>query len=69
MDGTKRVKEEDEDEQQGQREEEEGGGETSRFGRFLLRVKDSQEKDGFTITDMEIQVQPIKAPLNTVMSL
>uniref|UniRef100_A0A7N8X6J5 protein-tyrosine-phosphatase n=1 Tax=Mastacembelus armatus TaxID=205130 RepID=A0A7N8X6J5_9TELE len=28
----------------------------SQFGRFLLRVKDSQEKDGITVTDMEIQL-------------
>lgn len=44
---TKTIKEEE--------EEEDGGG--GRFGRFLLKVTDSQEKDGFTVTDMEIQVQ------------
>lgn len=26
------------------------------FGRFLLRVKDSQDKDGFTVTDLEVQL-------------
>ncbi|XP_031695678.1 tyrosine-protein phosphatase non-receptor type 7-like, partial [Anarrhichthys ocellatus] len=50
----RRVKEEDEEEEQ--REEDEEEGETGRFGRFILRVRDSREKDGFTITDMEIQV-------------
>lgn len=59
-DKTKRVKEEDEDteEKDGQREKEnEEEGETRQIGRFLIRVKDSREKDGFTVTDMEIQVQ------------
>lgn len=37
-------------------EEEDVDGETHRFGRFLLRVTDSHEKDGFTVTDVEIQV-------------
>ncbi|XP_069033805.1 LOW QUALITY PROTEIN: tyrosine-protein phosphatase non-receptor type 7-like [Embiotoca jacksoni] len=37
-------------------EEEEEEGETSQFGRFLLRVKDSREKDGFTVTDLEVQL-------------
>ncbi|XP_042371985.1 tyrosine-protein phosphatase non-receptor type 7-like, partial [Plectropomus leopardus] len=37
------------------KEEEEEEGETGQFGRFVLRVKDSREKDGFTVTDMEIQ--------------
>lgn len=45
------VKEEEEEE-----DEEEEEGETSRFGRFLLRVEDSQERDGFTVTDMEVQL-------------
>lgn len=49
------VKEEEEEEEE-QREEEEEEGETERFGRFLLRVTDSWEKDGFTVTDMDIQV-------------
>ncbi|XP_067449601.1 tyrosine-protein phosphatase non-receptor type 7-like isoform X2 [Thunnus thynnus] len=49
------VKEEEEEEEE-QREEEEEEGETGRFGRFLLRVRDSREKDGFTVTDMEIQL-------------
>ncbi|XP_026223963.1 tyrosine-protein phosphatase non-receptor type 7 [Anabas testudineus] len=44
---TKRIKEE---------EEEKDEGETGRFGRFLLTVTNSQEKDGFTVTDMEIQL-------------
>lgn len=47
--------EEEEDDCKDQREEEEE--ETGRFGRFLLKVKDSHEKDGFTVTDMEVQVQ------------
>ncbi|XP_053280879.1 tyrosine-protein phosphatase non-receptor type 7 [Pleuronectes platessa] len=51
----KRAKREDEDEEE-QREEDEEDGKTSRFGRFVLRVRDSQEKEGFTITDMEIQL-------------
>uniref|UniRef100_A0A3Q4GUX2 protein-tyrosine-phosphatase n=1 Tax=Neolamprologus brichardi TaxID=32507 RepID=A0A3Q4GUX2_NEOBR len=29
---------------------------TRRIGRFLIKVKDSREKDGFTVTDMEIQL-------------
>ncbi len=48
--------EEEDDNDREQREEEEEEGETGRFGRFLLRVKDCREKDGFTVTDMEIQV-------------
>ncbi|XP_047443215.1 tyrosine-protein phosphatase non-receptor type 7-like [Mugil cephalus] len=44
-------------------EEGEEGGETSRFGRFLLRVKDSREKDGFTVTDMEIQLDSERRPV------
>ncbi|XP_008287072.1 tyrosine-protein phosphatase non-receptor type 7 isoform X2 [Stegastes partitus] len=53
-DGTERVVEEDEDQEElGRRQD--GEEDTSRFGRFLLRVKDVQEKDGFTVTDMEIQ--------------
>lgn len=52
MDGTKRVMEEDEELSRREEDEEE----TSAFGRFLLRVKDIQEKDGFTVTDMEIQL-------------
>ncbi|CAJ1085624.1 tyrosine-protein phosphatase non-receptor type 7-like isoform X1 [Xyrichtys novacula] len=51
----KSLKEEEEEEEEEQREEEEEE-ETGRFGRFLLRVLDSQEKDGFTVTDMEIQL-------------
>ncbi|KAL6118999.1 ptpn7 [Pungitius sinensis] len=37
-------------------EEEEEKGDTGRYGRFFLRVRDSQMKDGFTITNMEIQL-------------
>ncbi|XP_008287073.1 tyrosine-protein phosphatase non-receptor type 7 isoform X3 [Stegastes partitus] len=56
-DGTERVVEEDEDQEElGRRQD--GEEDTSRFGRFLLRVKDVQEKDGFTVTDMEIQLGP-----------
>ncbi|XP_069383567.1 tyrosine-protein phosphatase non-receptor type 7-like isoform X2 [Paralichthys olivaceus] len=50
-----RVKRVDGNEEE-QREEDEDEGKKSQFGRFVLRVKDSQEKDGFTITDMEIQL-------------
>nr|XP_020516816.2 tyrosine-protein phosphatase non-receptor type 7-like isoform X1 [Labrus bergylta] len=46
----RRLKEEEEE------DEEEEGGDTSQFGRFVLRVTDSREKDGFTVTDMEIQL-------------
>ncbi|XP_068160420.1 tyrosine-protein phosphatase non-receptor type 7-like [Antennarius striatus] len=53
-----RRKEEEEDKEQ---EEEEG--ETGRFGRFLLRVKDSREKDGFTVTDMEMQLCAERRPI------
>lgn len=49
------MKEEDEEEEQKEKEEDEG--ETGQFGRFILKVKDSREKDGFTVTDMEVQVQ------------
>lgn len=55
-DGTKRVVEEDEDREEELSPRQEDEEETSRFGRFLLRVKDVQEKDGFTVTDMEIQL-------------
>lgn len=54
---TRRVKEEEEEEEEQKGEEEEDEEETGRFGRFLLKVGDSQEKAGFTVTDMEIQVQ------------
>uniref|UniRef100_A0A8C9YDQ2 protein-tyrosine-phosphatase n=1 Tax=Sander lucioperca TaxID=283035 RepID=A0A8C9YDQ2_SANLU len=46
-----------------EREEEEEEGETGRFGRFLLRVTDSWEKDGFTVTDMEIQLCLERRPI------
>ncbi|KAG7224359.1 hypothetical protein INR49_004701 [Caranx melampygus] len=52
---TMRLKEDEEDEMR-QRTEDEEEGETGRFGRFLLKVRNSQEKDGFTVTDMEIQL-------------
>lgn len=52
-----RVKEEDEEDEMKQKTGDEEDGETGRFGRFLLKVRDSQEKDGFTVTDIEIQVQ------------
>lgn len=54
--GTMRVKEEDEEDEMRQRTEDEEEGETGRFGRFLLKVRNSREKDGFTVTDMEIQL-------------
>lgn len=49
------MKEEKDKDDEEQREEEKE--ETGWFGRFILRVKDCQEKDGFTITDLEIQVK------------
>ncbi|XP_030278815.1 tyrosine-protein phosphatase non-receptor type 7 isoform X2 [Sparus aurata] len=61
---TRRVKEEEENEDEEQREEEEEEeGETGQFGRFLLRVKDSREKDGFTVTDMEVQLCAERRPI------
>ena len=60
------MKEEEENEDEEQREEEEEDeGATGQFGRFLLRVKDSREKDGFTVTDMEVQVQQTHSPAAT----
>ncbi|XP_008413170.1 tyrosine-protein phosphatase non-receptor type 7 isoform X1 [Poecilia reticulata] len=60
-DGTK-VKEEDEERQDEiQRDQDEG--QTSRFGRFLLRVKDSREKDGFIITDLQVQLNSERRPV------
>ncbi|XP_071398449.1 tyrosine-protein phosphatase non-receptor type 7-like isoform X1 [Centroberyx affinis] len=55
--------EEEEEEQREEEEEEEEEGETGRFGRFLLRVKDSREEDGFTVTDMEIQLDSERRPV------
>ncbi|XP_056239861.1 tyrosine-protein phosphatase non-receptor type 7-like [Seriola aureovittata] len=60
---TTRVKEEDEEDEEGQREEDEEEGDTGRFGRFFLRVRDSQEKDGFTVTDMDIQLYSERRPV------
>lgn len=51
---TGRVREEDNDDKDGEQEDE---GDERVFGRFVIKVKDSQEKDGFTVSDMEIQVQ------------
>ncbi|XP_070825114.1 tyrosine-protein phosphatase non-receptor type 7-like [Chaetodon trifascialis] len=61
----RRVKEEDDDndDEEQREEEQEEEGETGRFGRFLLRVKDSREKDGFTVTDMEIQLCAERRPI------
>ncbi|XP_070766597.1 tyrosine-protein phosphatase non-receptor type 7-like [Enoplosus armatus] len=53
-------KEEDDEEEQREDPEEE---ETGRFGRFLLKVRDSREKDGFTVTDMEIQLCAERRPV------
>ncbi|XP_074538068.1 tyrosine-protein phosphatase non-receptor type 7-like [Halichoeres trimaculatus] len=50
------LKEEDEDDTEEEQREEEEKTETGRYGRFLLRVLESREKDGFTVTDMEIQL-------------
>lgn len=54
------MKEEEEGDEEHSKEgedEDEEEGEMGRFGRFILRVKDSREKEGFTVTDMEVQVQ------------
>lgn len=57
---TTRVREEEEEGKKEQRdEEEEEEDERSRFGRFVLRVRDSREKGGFTVTDMEIRVKSL----------
>ncbi|XP_019118912.2 tyrosine-protein phosphatase non-receptor type 7 isoform X1 [Larimichthys crocea] len=62
--GRRRLKEEEEQrEEEEEEDEEEEKGETGRFGRFLLRVKDSREKDGFTVTDMEIQLCAERRPV------
>uniref|UniRef100_A0A673A155 protein-tyrosine-phosphatase n=1 Tax=Sphaeramia orbicularis TaxID=375764 RepID=A0A673A155_9TELE len=37
--------------------------ETGQFGRFILRVKDSREKDGFTVTDLDIQLCSERRPV------
>ncbi|KAM6925401.1 tyrosine-protein phosphatase non-receptor type 7-like [Xenentodon cancila] len=58
------VKEENEDRVEGEdgwRNEDER--EKNVFGRFLIRVKDSQEKDGFTVADMEIQLRSERRPV------
>ncbi|XP_029974082.1 tyrosine-protein phosphatase non-receptor type 7 [Salarias fasciatus] len=44
------------EEQQEQEDRDEDEAETSRFGRFVLRVKDVQERNGFTVTDVEVQL-------------
>ncbi|XP_058499621.1 tyrosine-protein phosphatase non-receptor type 7-like [Solea solea] len=46
-----------------ERRQEDKEGETRQFGRFLLRVRDSREKDCFTITDMEIQLCSERRPV------
>lgn len=47
--GGKRMEEEEEEEEDG----------TGRIGRYLLKVKDSREESGFTVTDMEVQVHKV----------
>ncbi|XP_061590777.1 tyrosine-protein phosphatase non-receptor type 7-like [Cololabis saira] len=63
--GKEQVKEEEEEDheeaEQGWSREDEGG--KSVFGRFFITVKDSQEKDGFTVSDMEIQLQSERRPV------
>ncbi|CAK6981854.1 tyrosine-protein phosphatase non-receptor type 7-like [Scomber scombrus] len=61
--GTRVEEEEEDDEEEEQRDKEEDEGETGRFGRFILKVKDSREKDGFTVTDMEIQLCSERRPI------
>lgn len=53
---TRVVKEEQEEGSEDLREEEEEG-RMGQFGRFILRVGDVQEKCGFTVTDIEVQVK------------
>uniref|UniRef100_A0A8D3AWG6 protein-tyrosine-phosphatase n=1 Tax=Scophthalmus maximus TaxID=52904 RepID=A0A8D3AWG6_SCOMX len=61
---TTRVREEEEEGKKEQRdEEEEEEDERSRFGRFVLRVRDSREKGGFTVTDMEIRLSSERRPV------
>lgn len=38
-------------------------GETGRFGRFILQVKGRREKDGFTMTDLDIQLCSERRPI------
>ncbi|XP_062283482.1 tyrosine-protein phosphatase non-receptor type 7-like [Scomber scombrus] len=61
--GTRVEEEEEDDEEEEQRDKREDEGETGRFGRFILKVKDSREKDGFTVTDMEIQLCSERRPI------
>lgn len=50
------MEEEDHGEQRVEEEEEEEEDGTARIGRYLLRVRDSREENGFIVTDMEVQV-------------
>lgn len=50
------MKEEQEEGSEDLREEEQEG-RMGQFGRFILRVGDVQEKCGFTVTDIEVQVK------------
>lgn len=53
---TRVVKEEQEEGSDELREDEEEG-RTGQFGRFVLSVRDIHEKCGFTVTDLEVQVE------------
>lgn len=59
----KQEKDKDEDKRQREEDSDEEEGDTDRFGRFLIRVTDSREKDGFTITDMEMQLCAERRPI------
>lgn len=50
------MKEEQEEGSEDMKEEEEEG-RMGQFGRFILRVGNVQEKCGFTVTDIEVQVK------------
>lgn len=55
---TGKVKEEEEDHGERREEKEEEGG-VKQIGRFLLKVRDSREENGFTVTDIEVQVHKL----------
>lgn len=56
---TGKVKEEEEEDHGERREEKEEEGGVKKIGRFLLKVRDSREENGFTVTDMEVQVHKL----------
>lgn len=56
---VREVEEEEDEEKQVEEEEEEEEDGTGQIGRYLLKVRDSREEDGFTVTDMEVQVHKV----------